>query len=261
MDHLIEVNGISFGYTDEQLILNNISASVLPGQLITLLGPNGVGKSTLLGCMTGLLSPSAGAVLLEGKPIGSYSRRKIAQSIAFVPQKTAVSFDYTVSDFVLMGRTCHLGIFSVPSDEDRRRTELALERLGISGLRDRPVRELSGGEQQKVCIARAIVQDPKLIIMDEPTSSLDYGNQIHVLKLIKALSEAGYSVLMTTHNPEHSLLLDGDVWLLGKNGGLSCGSADELISEQTLSALYGTDICITEVSDAGRRACFIRTLK
>lgn len=260
MNALVEINGISFEYIRDHLILNNLNASIIPGQLITLLGPNGVGKSTLLNCITGLLFPKSGEILLYGKKIETLSRKTIARSIAYVPQKSAVSFDYSVLEFVVMGRTSQMSMFSTPSTEDYKCAEKALEQLDVLELKDRPVSELSGGEQQKICIARAIAQAPELIIMDEPTSALDFGNQAKVLKLVKSLSSLGYAVLMTTHNPEHALLLDSDVWILHKSGILETGICSQMIEEQALSNLYQIDICISTVREAGRKACLIRSL-
>ena len=159
-----------------------------------------------------------------------------------------------------MGRTSHMGFFSAPSSDDYRQSERALEQLDLLRLKNRPISELSGGEQQKVCIARAIVQMPKLIIMDEPTSALDYGNQIKVLKLVKELSASGYAVLITTHNPEHPLLLNSDVWLLERSGTLSAGTCDEMLTEEKLIKLYDTNIRVTHIDSLNRRACFIRSI-
>lgn len=260
MNVLLEINRISFEYVQDHLILNNIEASIISGQLITLLGPNGVGKSTLLNCITGLLPPKSGEILLNGKRMETLSRKTIARSIAYVPQKSAVSFDYSVLEFVVMGRTSKMSMFSTPSADDYICAEKALEQLDVLDLKNRPISELSGGEQQKICIARAIAQAPELIIMDEPTSALDFGNQAKVLKLIKSLSSLGYAVLMTTHNPEHALLLDSDVWILHKTGILKTGICSQMIEEQALSSLYQTDICISEVNETGRKACLIRSL-
>ena len=260
MTPLIEIKNIDFNYTAEQPILRRIQAEIMPGQLITLLGPNGVGKSTLLNCIIGVLTPTRGEVLLNGRKLSQFSRKTIARNIAYVPQKTAVSFDYSVLEFVVMGRTSHMGFFSAPSSDDYRQSEHALEQLDLLRLKNRPISELSGGEQQKACIARAIVQMPKLIIMDEPTSALDYGNQIKVLKLVKELSASGYAVLITTHNPEHPLLLNSDVWLLERSGTLSAGTCDEMLTEEKLVKLYDTNIHVTHIDSLNRRACFIRSI-
>lgn len=260
MSAIVEIQNIRFGYDSHKTVLDDISAEIYSGQHITLLGPNGVGKSTLLNCIVGLLSPQTGRLLLNGREISGMSRKEIARHIAYVPQKTDVSFDYSVIEFVVMGRTAHMGILSIPCAEDYDRAEEALEKLDIHALKDRPISELSGGEQQKVCIARALVQDPNLIILDEPTSALDYGNQIKVLRLVKQLSESGYAVLITTHNPEHPLLLNSDVWLLGKDGRFSVGSVEEMVTEKRLTELYDTQLCITHVDKINRKACMICSL-
>lgn len=255
MNPIIESENIHFGYTESRKILNDISFRIYEGQLITLLGPNGVGKSTLLNCICGLLKPSSGMVKLFGNPISKLSRREIAQQIAYVPQKSSVSFDYSVKDFVVMGRSAYLSILATPSEQDYKKTDEALEKLGITQLRERPISELSGGEQQKACIARAIVQDPKLVILDEPTSALDYGNQVKVLRLIKELSASGYAVLMTTHNPDHSFMLNGDVAIMSHDGKMEMGAVDQILTENRLEEAYGTKIRLMYVDEMKRKIC------
>lgn len=258
---IIQVINMDFCYNPKYNILSNINISVYKGEMITLLGPNGVGKSSLLNCITGLIHPQKGCVKLNGQNLQDIPRKKIAQSIAYVPQKCNASFNYDVKEFVTMGRTAHMGFFSTPTRDDYKLTEASLERLGIKELQGRPINELSGGEQQKACIARALVQEPQLIILDEPTSALDYGNQVRVLKLVQQLSKDGYAVLITTHNPEHPLLLDSDVWLLGNDCYLQKGSVNEMINEKNLFNLYGIEICISTIETVNRNVCFIKSLK
>lgn len=252
---IIDAKGISFGYREGHNVFAQVNFSIYPGQLISLLGPNGVGKSTLLNCICGLLKPQSGNISLCGHDISKETRKSIAQKIAYVPQKTSVSFDYSVKDFVVMGRTAHMSLISTPSREDYDRASEAMEELALSELADRPISELSGGEQQKACIARALVQTPKLIILDEPTSALDFGNQIKVLKLIRKLSDSGYAVLMTTHNPDHCIMLGGNVAILDKNGSLEIGSHEAILTEAKLSKVYGTDLRMVFVEDIQRTVC------
>jgi len=255
MAPIIETKNIYFSYNGAENILNNVTFSIEKGHLITLLGPNGAGKSTLLGCICGLNIPQQGEIILCGENISKISRKEIAQKIAYVPQRSSVAFDYSVRDFVVMGRTAHLNMFSIPNDEDYEKTSLALEKLGISHLAFRAVGELSGGEQQKVCIARAIVQEPKLILLDEPASSLDYGNQIRLLKLIKELSSLGYSILMTTHNIDHCLMLESDVAILSSSGHLETGPLSSILTEELLSNVYGTELKLAYIENVKRTVC------
>lgn len=261
MKKIVEIKNVRFGYTEDQLVLKDIDASIYEGQLISLLGPNGVGKSTLLNCIIGLLKPQNGEVLLDGEGIQILSRKAIAHDIAYVPQTASVPFDYSVLEYVVMGRTSQLHVWETPSTDDYINAEDALEKLEILHLKNRSITELSGGEQQKVCIARSIAQSPRLIIMDEPTSALDYGNQVKVLHLIKQLSALGYAILLTTHNPEHPILLNSDVWILDKSGKLECGSAEKMITETKLTALYDTKIKIFFSKELGRRICNVPLLE
>ena len=260
MENIINIKNLTFAYPRSKDILSDISAQVNKGDIITLLGPNGVGKSTLLNCITGLFTVKEGVIFINNHDIVSLKIKHIAQIIAYVPQKFQNNFDYTVREYVTMGRTAHKNIFELPSENDYSIADDALDKLNILHLEKRSFNELSGGEQQQVCIARAISQQPRLIVLDEPTSALDFDNQIKVLNLSKKLSELGYAVLMTTHNPEHSLLLNSDVWLLNRDGQMTVGSSEELISEETLRKLYTSEICVSEIKFVSRRICFVNKL-
>lgn len=252
---LVQCDNINFSYDGKRQILNDVSFSIEKGQLVTLLGPNGVGKSTLLNCITGLLKPQGGKVLLDGKDIFSLSRKSIARKIAYVPQKNAVPFDYLVKEFVVMGRTAHLGILTTPSEHDYKLVDDALLKLGITDLADRQINELSGGEQQKACIARALVQEPSLVILDEPTAALDYGNQIKVLNLIKELLNLGFAVIQTTHNPDHCLMLGGLVAILDASGNLEIGKCSDIMTEKKLTNVYNTDLRLVYIKEIERETC------
>lgn len=252
---LVQCNNINFSYDGKRQILDNVSFSIEKGQLVTLLGPNGVGKSTLLNCITGLLKPQRGKVLLDGKDIFTLSRKTIARKIAYVPQKNNVPFDYLVKEFVVMGRTAHLGMLTTPSDHDYKLVDDALLKLGITDLAERQINELSGGEQQKACIARALVQEPALVILDEPTAALDYGNQIKVLNLIKELLGLGFAVIQTTHNPDHCMMLGGTVAILDKEGNLEVDSCEKIMTEERLKRVYNTDLRLVYIDEIQREAC------
>lgn len=252
---IIDAKSLTFSYREGHNILDKVDFSIYPGQLISLLGPNGVGKSTLLNCICGLIKPQGGTIELCGRDISKETHKSIAKKIAYVPQKTNASFDYTVRDFVVMGRTAHMSILDTPSKNDYDCADDALDKLALFELADRPISELSGGEQQKACIARALVQSPELIVLDEPTSALDFGNQLKVLKLIKGLSNSGYAVLLTTHNPDHCMMLGGKVAILDKQGTLEIGQAEEILTEEKLRQTYGTDLRMVFVEDVQRTVC------
>jgi iron complex transport system ATP-binding protein len=260
MEDIISIKDLTFAYHKGKPVLNEINAHICNGDLVTLLGPNGVGKSTLLNCITGLLKVKLDVIKLNNNDINSLKIKNIAQIIAYVQQKFQNNFDYTVREYVTMGRTAHKNIFEQPNEKDYRIADEALKELNILHLQKNSYNEISGGEQQQVCIARAIAQQPMLIVLDEPTSALDYDNQIKVLNLTKKLSELGYAVLMTTHNPEHSLLLNSTVWILNRDGQMTVGSAEELINEKTLRGLYTSEICVSKIPSVDRKICFVNKI-
>lgn len=255
MDHIIECDELCFGYEPEKLILDNVTFTIGKGELITLIGPNGAGKSTFLNCLCGLLMPNSGAIKLNGKSISSLSRRQISEIVAYVPQKTSVPFDYSVRDFTVMGRAAYYSMLQSPDENDYRKVDAALHRLGIEQLSERPINTLSGGEQQKVCIARALVQEAELIILDEPTSALDYGNQMRVLRLICELSHMGMAILVTSHNPDHALMLESKVAILDRAGHLETGTCTDILTSEKLSKLYSTPLLTVYSQHFKRSIC------
>lgn len=252
---LLSLRDIGFAYPGHPPTLHDVTFDVRPGELVTLLGPNGAGKSTLLNCIMNLLKPQNGSILLEGKNISEMGHRAIAQNIAYVPQTVSVQFAYTVRDYTAMGRAPFLKLYASPGPEDYALVDAALERLGISDLADRSYNELSGGQRQLVDVARALAQGPKLILFDEPTSALDYGNQVKVLRMVAELSREDYAIIMTTHNPDHPILLDSSVCLLDRDGTLVKGSVDEIMQEDLLGRVYEADMIIRYVQNARRRVC------
>ena len=252
---LLSVQDVSFAYPGKPDVLKHIGFDIAAGELVVLLGPNGSGKSTLLNCIMNLLSPREGRVLLHGRPIADLTHREVAQAVAYVPQSAHVTFSFLVRDYVAMGRAPFLPMYASPSDEDLSIAWEAMCRLGVERLADSSYLELSGGQQQLVDVARALAQRPELILFDEPTSALDYGNQAKVLRMVKQLSREGYAIMMTTHNPDHPILLDSTVCLLDAEGAFVKGSVDAVLNEETLRRVYGTDVVVRYVDDAQRRAC------
>lgn len=255
MTALLEVQNLAFRYPHRGEVFKNVSFSVNAGEVLTLLGPNGAGKSTLLNCISGIVSPSEGEVRVQGKSVTDYSARALAQHVGYVHQHIGVSYDYTVREYLVMGAAPRVGMFSTPSEKDYERVEQAIADLSLQPLADRVVSHLSGGERQRVAVARAIVQNPEIILFDEPTSALDFGNQIRVMRTIKQLADAGYAVVMTTHNPDQPILLGGKVAMLNANGTLAVGDAESTLTSERLSELYGTELHLVYVDEVSRVAC------
>ena len=252
---IVEIKDVSFSYEENRTLLKDITFSVERGQIVSILGPNGVGKTTLLNCIANLITPNVGKVLLEGKDIKKMSPKEIAMKIAFIPQLIIPSFSYEVLSYVVTGCAPRIGIFEKPKKSHYEAAYNCLEQMGIAHLSHKYYAQISGGERQLVSVARALAQRPGIILMDEPTAHLDYGNQIKVLKIIKNLSEEGYTIIITTHNPDYALLLGGKVAALSNMGQFTYGNSAKVITEEFLSFLYGTDLRLCHISDIGRDVC------
>lgn len=241
---MLEARDLAIGH-GRRVVLSGLNLRLAPGQVLCLLGPNGGGKTTLLRTLLGLIPPLAGGVTLDGRALQKLSRREVAQRIAYVPQAAQGGFAYPARAVVAMGRAARLGLFAAPGAADHAAAEAALQRLSIAHLADRPVTELSGGERQLVLIARALAQGGSAIILDEPTASLDFGNQALVLREVRALAQRdGLAVLMTTHQPDHALLLADAVMLVSAGGAAGPAPPDALITPETLRAAYGVEAAI-----------------
>lgn len=239
----LEIKNAVCGYGSKNIV-NGISMNVSSGEILCLLGPNGVGKTTFFKTILGFLKLKGGQILIDGKNIYDCSRKQLAKVIGYVPQSHTPPFPFKVFDVILMGRTAHLSMFSSPSREDRNIAEKALEDLKISYLKDKIYTEISGGERQMVLIARALAQNPQILIMDEPTSNLDFGNQIRVLEQINKLSERGLAIIMTSHYPNHAFLCSTKVAFMQKNNVFTVGSVDEVVTENNLKEAYGINVKI-----------------
>lgn len=251
----IEVKSLSFGYRDTTKLLNDVNFSLCEGDVMTLLGPNGSGKSTLLSCIMNFITDYDGKINICGKDVKSYSARKLASLVAFVPQLNELAFDYCVKDFIVMGRNAYLGYFEQPSKEDYEIVDKYQQLLGISALSDRSISELSGGERQLVYIARALVQEPKIIILDEPTSALDYGNSIKMIDIINKLKCIGYTIIMTSHNPNQPLEIGGYAGILNREHEFYFGTVEEILNGDILSKLYDTNIQIIYLEEVRKWLC------
>ena len=250
----IEVQNLSFSYADRP-VLHDISFSVGKGEFLSILGPNGVGKSTLFRCVLGLLSGYTGTVMVDGVDARSFSTREAAKHIAYIPQSSRSIFHYSVFDIVLMGRTSGLSAFRSPGRQDRELCRWAMEKVGITRLADRCFHRLSGGEQQLVLIARALVQKAPILMLDEPTANLDFGNQLLVLEQARSLAREGYTVIQTTHHPEQSYLFSDRILAIQNGRVLTVGTPAQVLTEDTIHALYGVDVEVVSLYRDKARIC------
>lgn len=237
----LAAENLSFGYSG-RTIGRDVSLSVRSGQALALLGPNGGGKTTLLKTMLGLLPPHGGTVTLDDRPLGAMIVAERARAIGYVPQAHAGAFAFAVRDVVLMGRTAHQGLFASPTAADRTVAEAKLAELGIGHLADKPYTMISGGERQLVLISRALAQEPAYVVLDEPTASLDFGNQGKVMRQIKALTAMGLGVLFTTHDPNQAMRYADHVALLGDGRLVAEGPPADVLSVQAIEALYAAGV-------------------
>lgn len=218
-----------------------LSFSVQNGEVCCILGPNGCGKSTLLKTILGLLPRQSGAVTVDGRDIARCSPKERARMLAYVSQAHTPPFSYRVRDVVLLGRTATLGL-QQPTADDYCIADNALADMGVYHLRNALYTDISGGELQLVMIARAIAQQPQILVLDEPTAALDYGNAMRVIGKLRELSQRGYGVIMTTHSPDHAFMLDSNVLLLQKGKPMQFGRAVDIITEANMRSAYGVDV-------------------
>lgn len=222
-----------------------------PGQVLALLGPNGGGKTTLLKTLLGLLRPLGGQVELDGHPLHTLSAAARALRLAYVPQSHVGAFAFSVADLVLMGRTAHGSLFAAPSVHDRAVAQAAIERLGIAHLAARPATMISGGERQLALIARALAQEAQLMVLDEPTAALDFGNQGKVMREIRRLADEGLGVLFTTHDPNHATRFADQALLIRQGRTLASGAVTEVVTQAMLERLYDAPVEAVGASAGG----------
>lgn len=235
---MLKAENLHFAYTNQPL-LQGISLHLNKGEVLCLLGSNGAGKSTLLKILLGLLQPHKGKVWLNQQPLNRYSAKQRAQLLAYVPQNHQPSFPYTVKQLVGLGRLAHLGIFASLTAADKRLIDQALEFFNLTHLAKQPYTQLSGGERQLALIARAWVQEAKILILDEPLTGLDLGQQFKLLNYLDELSRQSYALLMTNHQPEQLLNRPYQLLLLKDGKTLAQGKATQVLTPENLYQLYG----------------------
>ena len=250
----MNVENLCFSYGNHE-VLKGVSFNAKLGEFISVLGPNGVGKSTLFRCMLGLLNPTGGSVSIGGRDIQTMTAAELSKCVAYIPQSHNPVFNFSVFDMVLMGTTAQLGRFASPGKAQEHLADAALERMGISHLRDRGCGHISGGERQLVLIARAIAQQAKILVMDEPSANLDFGNKMRVMKTVKSLTDDGYTIIQSTHDPDQAYLYSDKI--LALFGGKVCawGTPQDTISNSLVSTLYGVDVEVCSMRDDQIRVC------
>lgn len=259
---IFSFQGVSFGYLRHKApILHKLDFALQAGRATAILGPNGAGKTTLLYLALGWLLPWEGEIRLEGKPLFQHTRQERSRRLALVPQSEHTPFDYSVFEYVLMGRAPHLPPLGTPTQADYEATWNALEQIGLAEMAEQPVPYLSGGERQLMLLARALAQilpsssgrgaggeeTSRLLLLDEPTAHLDLSNKAHLIDLLRGLRAAGTTLLLTSHEPEVVLALADDVLLLEGDGRARFGPLDEIFTAETLSRLYQIPIRLVEV--------------
>lgn len=244
---LVSVQDVWFGYQAERDILRGVSLEVKAGSCLCLMGANGCGKSTLLDCLLGEHAIAQGEIEIQGRALAGLSSRELARLAAYVPQIHERSFPYDVHHIVMMGRTPYLGLTGVPNGEDERRVDEALSACGIAHLEDRPCTALSGGEMQMALLARALVQETSLVVMDEPTVHLDMRNELVFLEAVERLvADEGATVLMATHAPNQSFLLEAhgipvEVAVMEDGAIAAQGRPHEVLTEGVLQRAFGVE--------------------
>ena len=244
----LSVQNISFAYGSNQ-VLKDISFEINKGEFWAVIGPNGVGKSTLFRCILGLLRPIKGSITIDGRDINTMSRKVLAQRIAYIPQIHRPVFGYSVRDTVLMGTTRYLSVFEQPKAAQLEKADSVLRMLELEDIAEKNYATLSGGQQQLVLIARALAQDAEILVMDEPTSALDYGNQMKILALLRTLAQRGYSVVVSTHNPQHALDFSEKTLALAPDKSSVQGRAEAVIDKEMMKRLYNMEVEFVSTGD------------
>ena len=243
----LEVKDLHFAYKNNP-VLKGVDFSVGSGLCVCVPGENGAGKTTLFRCLLGLLGGYSGGIYFDGVDSRKLTPREIAKKVAYIPQAHAPAFNYTVYETVLMGTNVLMGGFRTPGRDERNAAMETIEFMNISRLSGRGFAELSGGERQLTLIARALTQKSRVLIMDEPTADLDYGNQFRVLRRIRQLVKDDYLVVLSTHNPEHAMLFADMVLVLKDGKALFFGKPDEVLNPATIESIYGVSVEIRKLS-------------
>lgn len=244
---LIKLDNISFTYsTENNHVLRTLSMKVQKGDITAILGPNGIGKTTLLHLILGWIKTDSGTIYLDGKKLEEYSRREMGRLIGLVPQDEHITFEYSLLEYVLLGRTPHLHSLESPGKKDYEAAINALEKVGLEKLADRPVTHLSGGEKQLVLVARSLAQEPRILLLDEPMSNLDLANKIRLIDVLKTLKQDGVTILFTSHEPEVAAGISDYIILMGNNNKIDHGNSESILTSESLSQIYGVPVKVVD---------------
>lgn len=245
---LLAYEQVSYCYPNrEQPVFSDFSLAIPPGGVTAILGPNGVGKTTLLGLTLGWLKPRQGQIRLNGRPLGTYSRRELGQWIGIVPQSEHIPFEFSLLEYVLLGRAPHLRPLGMPGEADIQLAVEVLAQVGLGEMAACSVQNLSGGEKQLALVGRALAQQPRLLLLDEPTSHLDIHNKVRLRDLLRRLNAQGITILFTTHEPDFAAALATHLVLMQKGRILGAGAAPKVLTAANLSYLYGTAVDVREL--------------
>jgi iron complex transport system ATP-binding protein len=237
---------LTCGYRKKPVI-RDLSLEISTGETLALLGPNGVGKTTFFKTLLGLLPPQSGRMTVDGCDLMRLAPKQRARIMAYVPQSHEVPFPYSVEEVVVMGCTVYMNSFAGPAKEDREVAAACMEELGVYALRQRVFTQLSGGERQLVLVARALAQQAEFLVMDEPASNLDFGNQMKVLDQISRLKERGKGIILTTHSPDHALSCSSRVAVFHKDHPAEVGEPHQVITAELMYRLYGVNVQLHEL--------------
>lgn len=243
-----KVEDMCFSYNGTP-VFDNVSMNIQSGDITAFLGANGSGKTSMQRLLLRLLEPDSGSIILDGKPVQDYSIRELGRKIGWVPQLENPGFPYTVREYLQIGRAPSLGTFEAPGDKDDRVVDGVLKRLDLMTLTDRNINRMSGGERRLVLIARALVQEPEIVILDEPTSHLDLSNKSSILGLLRELKETGTTVIFSTHDPNEALRVADNVVLFSNGKIVASGDPEEVITEGLLRSIYEVDLRLLKVND------------
>ena len=247
-DRLLQGTDIQFGFTPSQPVLHGVSIEGIPGRLSCILGPNGSGKTTLFRCLLGWLRPGGGSIVVSGKPIESYAPKSLARIMAYVPQIPLSSFAFTVQDLVLMGRYAHAGVLGLAGRHDLSVAKAAMEMTETTAFAGRTLNELSGGEAQRVMIARALAQQPSVMLLDEPTSHLDIRNQLKIYQMMARLAhDWGMAVLCVSHDINLAARFADSLVLMREGVVLASGKPEQVLTEPNLRKTYNVKVRLIPV--------------